>query len=43
MKGRMKNDINVKDSGEMKRYGREKGWRSVNGKKKDNDVNADVA
>ena len=68
----MKNDINVKgsgemrrwekerdwrSSGEMKRYGREKGWRSVNvklkkyiknnykkmEKKKDNDVDADVA
>ena len=55
MKGKMKNDINVERSGEMKRYGREKGWRSVNikkinvkkiwkiGKKKDNDVDADVA
>ena len=39
MKGRMKNDINVKgseemrswrSSGEIKRYGMEKGWRSVN-------------
>ena len=33
MKGKMKNDINVERSGEMKRYGREKGWRSVNIKK----------
>ena len=33
MKGKMKNDINVEGSGEMKRYGREKGWRSVNIKK----------
>ena len=36
MKGRMKNDINVKGSGEMKRYGREKCWRSVNVKLKKN-------
>ena len=55
MKGKRKNDINVEGSGEMKRQGREKGWRSVNikkinvkknqkiGKKKDNDVDADVA
>ena len=28
MKGKMKNDINVEGSGEMKRYGREKGWKS---------------
>ena len=34
MKGKMKNDINVKGSEEMKRYGREKGWRSVNVKLK---------
>ena len=33
MKGKMKNDINVEGSEEMKRYGREKGWRSVNIKK----------
>ena len=55
MKGKRKNDINVEGSGEMKRQGREKGWRSVNikkinvkknwkiGKKKDNDVDTDVA
>ena len=36
MKERMKNDINVKGSGEMKRYGREKGWISVNVKLKKN-------
>ena len=34
MKGRMKNIINVKGSGEMRRYEREKGWRSVNVKLK---------
>ena len=34
MKGKMKNDINVKGSGEMRRYEREKGWRSVNVKLK---------
>ena len=28
MKGRMKNDINVMGSGEMRRCGKEKGWRS---------------
>ena len=33
MKGKMKSDIKVEGSGEMKRYGREKGWRSVNIKK----------
>ena len=30
----MKNDINVKGSGEMRRYEREKGWRSINVKLK---------
>ena len=34
MKGKMKNDINVKGSGEMRRYEREKGWRSINVKLK---------
>ena len=28
MKGRMKNNINVKGSGEMRRWGKERGWRS---------------
>ena len=28
MKGKRKNDINLKGSGEMKRQGREKDWRS---------------
>ena len=28
MKGMMKNDINVKGSGEMRRRGKERGWRS---------------
>ena len=28
MNGRMKNNINVKGSGEMKRWGKENGWRS---------------
>ena len=28
MKGKMKNDINVKGSGEMRRREKEKGWRS---------------
>ena len=33
MKEKRKNDINVEGSREMKRQGREKGWRSVNIKK----------
>ena len=28
MNGRMKNDINVNGSGEMRRWGKENGWRS---------------
>ena len=28
MKGNGKNDINVEDSGEVKKQGSEKGWRS---------------
>ena len=33
MKGKMENDINVEGRGDMKREGREKGWRNVNIKK----------
>ena len=31
MKGKRKNDINVKGRGDMKREGREKGWRNDSG------------
>ena len=33
MKGKRENDINVEGRGDMKREGREKGWRNVNIKK----------
>ena len=33
MKGKGKNDINVEGRGDMKREGREKGWKNVNIKK----------
>ena len=33
MKGKGENDINVEGRGDMKREGREKGWRNVNIKK----------
>ena len=34
MKGKMKNDINIEGSGEMRRRGNEKGWRSSGKMKK---------
>ena len=34
MKGKRKNDINLESSGEMKKEGREKGWRSSREMKK---------